>query len=114
MRVLFLTSRFPGDLRSGDRRRAYEQLRLLAPKHAITLLTFDDRGGDPGLRRQVFELCERVILVPRDRLGMLARAALALPRTLPLQVALYAAPALRTCTRWKNPGMTVIASREPG
>ncbi|MBA8882855.1 glycosyltransferase family 4 protein [Dokdonella fugitiva] len=95
MRVLFLTSRFPGDLRSGDRRRAYEQLRLLAPTHAITLLTFDDRGGDPGLRRQVFELCERVILVPRDRLGMLARAALALPRALPLQVALYAAPALR-------------------
>lgn len=95
MRVLFLTSRFPGDLRSGDRRRAYEQLRLLAPDHAITLLTFDDRGGDPALRRQVFDLCERVILVPRDRLGMLARAALALPRSTPLQTALYASPRLR-------------------
>ncbi|MGN6517847.1 MAG: glycosyltransferase family 4 protein [Dokdonella sp.] len=95
MRVLFLTTRFPGDLRSGDRRRAYEQLRLLAPSHAITLLTFDDRGGDPALRRELFGLCERVILVPRDRAGMLVRAALALPTSTPLQAALYASPRLR-------------------
>jgi sugar transferase (PEP-CTERM/EpsH1 system associated) len=99
MRVLFVTSRFPGDLHSGDRRRAWEQLRLLAPAHAITLLTFEDDGGDPSQRQRVSELCERVILVPRRRLGMLARAALALPGSTPLQVALYAAPGLQRALR---------------
>jgi sugar transferase (PEP-CTERM/EpsH1 system associated) len=99
MRVLFVTSRFPGDLHSGDRRRAWEQLRLLAPAHAITLLTFEDDGGDPSQRQRVSELCERVILVPRRRPGMLARAALALPGSTPLQVALYAAPGLQRALR---------------
>jgi len=95
MRVLFLTSRFPADPRSGDRRRACEQLRLLASRHAVTLLGFDDGGGDPALRRQLADACEQVVRVPRERTGMLARAALALPGALPLQVAAHASPRLR-------------------
>ena len=95
MRVLFLTSRFPGDLRSGDRRRAYEQLLYLAMDHAITLLTFDDNGSDPALRARVFAACERVILVPRDRVAMAWRVMRAAFGSMPMQTALYAAPALQ-------------------
>ena len=94
MRVLFLTSRFPGDLRSGDRRRAYEQLLCLARQHTITLLTFEDDAGAVALGARVFAACERVILVPRDRVAMAWRVLRAAFGSMPMQTALYAAPAL--------------------
>jgi polysaccharide biosynthesis protein PslH len=95
MRVLFLTSRFPGDLRTGDRRRAYEQLLRLSNDHAITLLTFADEGNDTAVRARIFAACERVILVPRDPIAMAWRLIRAAFGSIPMQVALYAAPALR-------------------
>lgn len=95
MRVLFLTSRLPGDLRTGDRRRAYEQLLCLSNDHAITLLTFDDEDSDPELRARIVAVCERVILVPRDRLAAAWRVIRAAFGSMPMQTALYAAPAMR-------------------
>src|ERR1700729_2103907 len=95
MRVLFITSRFPGDLRRGDQRRAYEQLRGLSARHAITLLTFEQSGADPHLRRELHHCCERVVTVRTSLVAMLARAVFALTGRVPLQAAMYDAPALR-------------------
>ena len=93
MRVLFITSRFPGELRRGDQRRAYEQLRGLSSRHAITLLTLDH--PQPSEPRQSLDFCEQVIRIPYHTAGMLMRIARSLPGSVPLQCALYDAPALR-------------------
>lgn len=93
MRVLFITSRFPGELRRGDQQRAYEQLRGLSSRHTITLLTLDQ--PQPSEQRKPLDFCEQVIRVPCGAAGMLARAARALAGRMPLQCALYNAPALR-------------------
>jgi sugar transferase (PEP-CTERM/EpsH1 system associated) len=95
MRVLFITSRFPGDPRRGDQRRAYEQLRALSSRHAITLLTLDHAQAETPRQRELMARCERVIRVPCPVAGMLVRAMRALRGSLPIQTALYAVPALR-------------------
>jgi sugar transferase (PEP-CTERM/EpsH1 system associated) len=95
MRVLFITSRFPGDLRRGDQRRAYEQLRALSSRHAITLLTLDHAQAEMPRQRDLIARCEQVIRVPCPVAGMLARAVRALRSSLPMQTALYDVPALR-------------------
>lgn len=96
MRVLFITSRFPVDLRKGDQLRAYNQLRDLSQRHAITLLTFDCIAPDPQFRKQLEACCERVIVVPQNAVGMALRALRALPGLTPLQAAMYGSRALRT------------------
>ncbi|MEO8459298.1 MAG: glycosyltransferase [Dokdonella sp.] len=94
MRVLFITSRFPGDLRRGDQLRAYHQLRCLSARHAITLLAFDHVGSDPALVRELEACCERVIMVDRKPAHMLVRLLGALGGSTPLQAAMYASPTL--------------------
>ena len=95
MRVLFITSRFPGDRRRGDQRRAYEQLRALSARHSITLLTLDRALPEAAAQRELAACCEEIIRVPCPSAGMLVRAARALGGSAPLQAALYEAPALR-------------------
>ena len=95
MRVLFITSRFPGELRRGDQRRTYEQLRGLSARHAITLIALES-GVASETTRALADCCERIVRVPCSRAGMLVRAAFALGHPhLPLQSALYDSPALR-------------------
>ena len=91
MRVLFVTNRFPGQLAHGDQLRAWQQIRHLSARHRITLLTFDRRPPPTRWRDAVAACCERVIVAPRSRLGMAARALAALPGRRPLQVAMHAA-----------------------
>jgi sugar transferase (PEP-CTERM/EpsH1 system associated) len=99
LRILFLTARFPWPLRRGDQVRAYHQLRLLAPRHRITLVSF----GDAPIAREglaaVSAFCERVFTVPLGRAAMglgLARGALS---PLPLQVSLHSHPRMRRLLR---------------
>ena len=89
MRVLFVTNRFPGQLAHGDQLRAWQQIRHLSARHAITLLTFDRNAPPPRWRDAVERCCERVIVAPRSRWDMAARALAALPGTRPLQVAMH-------------------------
>ena len=87
MRVLFATNRCPGALTRGDQLRAFQHIRHLSARHAITLLCFDpDAPGDAldALRA----CCERVIVAPRNRLGMGLRALATLPGGR-LQVAMH-------------------------
>lgn len=96
MRILFITSRFPGDLRRGDQLRAFHQLRQLSSRHSITLLAFDHVVGDAAVKAQLDACCERVIMQRTQPVAMLARLALGLFGRLPLQVAMYDRAALRT------------------
>ncbi|MDC8014846.1 glycosyltransferase family 4 protein [Tahibacter soli] len=89
MRVLFVTNRYPGQLAHGDQLRAWQQIRHLSTRHEITLLTFDRNAPPPRWRDAVERCCERVIVAPRSRLAMAARALAALPGRRPLQVAMH-------------------------
>lgn len=89
MRVLFLTNRLPGALTRGDQVRAFEQIRHLSARHAITLLCFDRAPPDAAALRRLETLCERVVLAPRAALGMALRGGAALFGRRPLQVAMH-------------------------
>lgn len=95
MRVLFITSRLPSNLRRGDELRAYQHIRHLSRRHAITLLAGDRVAPDPRHLNALRALCEDVVVAPRPLPGMLWRALLALPGREPLQAAMYASPGLR-------------------
>lgn len=88
MRVLFITDRFPGALPQGDAQRALALIRELAPRHAITLLSFAAQVT-PDALAQLQTCCERVVLAPRPRLRQWLRVVAALPGDRPLQVALH-------------------------
>lgn len=95
MRILFVTNRFPGQLVHGDQVRAYHQIRCLAGRHAITLLSFGEVPEDSRWRVEMAACCERVIAVRRHPFGVALRAVAALGSRLPLQVAMYdAVPAV--------------------
>jgi sugar transferase (PEP-CTERM/EpsH1 system associated) len=89
MRVLFITNRFPGLLTRGDQLRAFQQIRLLAPRHAITVLSFGAPEGDRRGEAELAECCERVIVARRDSPGLIWRALRALFSDMPLQVAAF-------------------------
>jgi sugar transferase (PEP-CTERM/EpsH1 system associated) len=99
MRVLFVTSRFPGDLRRGDEVRAFQHIRYLSRGHAITLLACARAAPERERLSALERYCENVIVVPRGLPGMLFRAATALAGDEPLQAAMYASPALRRTLR---------------
>jgi polysaccharide biosynthesis protein PslH len=95
LRILFLTARFPWPLLRGDQLRAYHQLRLLAPRHRLTLVCFREAAVPPAGLAAVSAFCERVVAVPLGRPAMatgLARGALS---PLPFQVSLYSQPRMR-------------------
>ena len=99
MRILFLTPRFPWPLLRGDQLRAYHQLRLLAPRHRVTLVCFQDAPVAPEGRARVSAFCERVESVPLGPAAMglgLARGAVS---TMPFQVSLYRHRRMRQALR---------------
>jgi sugar transferase (PEP-CTERM/EpsH1 system associated) len=99
VRILFLTGRFPYPPHRGDQLRAFHQVRVLARAHRVTLVTFAGRPPAAGERDEVARLCDRVVVVPLGpaRMGLgLARHALS---GLPLQAALYDAPAMTRALR---------------
>jgi sugar transferase (PEP-CTERM/EpsH1 system associated) len=99
VRILFLTPRFPWPLLRGDQLRAYHQLRLLAPRHRLTLVCFRDAPVPPEGFAAVSAFCERVVTVPLGRAAMglgLSRRAFS---SLPLQVSLYRHRRMRRALR---------------
>ena len=95
MRILFLTARFPWPLLRGDQLRAYHQLRLLAPRHRLTLVCFHDAPVPPEGAAAISTFCERVVTVPLGTASMglgLLRGTLS---PLPFQVSLYRHPRMR-------------------
>lgn len=98
--VLFVTPRFPLPLFSGDRARAYHQLRLLSRRHRVTLVTFaDPRVAAGRAQTRLEELGVQVVTVPLGRAAAALRIARGLWSELPLQAALYDAPRARAAIR---------------
>ena len=94
--ILFVTVRFPLPLRTGDRARAYHQIRLLATRHRLTLVTFlDEAPSAREARAEIERLGVRVVSVPFRRRAAAWRLLRGLPSSMPLQVALFDAPELR-------------------
>ncbi len=66
MRILYITSRFPYPSLTGDRVRAYHQLRLLSQSHQITLLSpISNRVEYAGLEH-IRSFCKSVEIFPRS------------------------------------------------
>jgi sugar transferase (PEP-CTERM/EpsH1 system associated) len=95
LRILFLTGRFPWPLLRGDQLRAYHQLRLLAPRHRLTLVCFRDAPVPPAGLAAVSAFCERVVTVPLGRAAMATGLARGAFSPLPFQVSLYRHPRMR-------------------
>jgi len=89
MRVLFATPRFPGTGPRGDQQRAWQQLRHLARRHAITLLTPEAPDPAHPARRELSALCERIAILPQARGAAFAHAGRAWLSGRPLQAGFY-------------------------
>ncbi len=99
MRILFLTARFPWPLLRGDQVRAYHQLRLLAPRHSLTLVCFRDAPVPPEGVAAISAFCERLVTVPLGRVAMAASLARGALSSLPFQVSLYRHPRMGKALR---------------
>lgn len=67
LKILFIASRFPYPPLQGDRVRAYHQLKRLARRHRVTLVTPLSDERDTEHLGAIEPLCERVITVPIRR-----------------------------------------------
>lgn len=97
MRILFVTNRFPGQAMRGDQLRAFEQIRHLSQRHAITLLSFEAAHPRHSAGTDLAAWCERVVTLPRRRLLLGPRLAGAMFDPRPIQAAIYDTAAQRRC-----------------
>ncbi|MFC1975741.1 glycosyltransferase family 4 protein [Chloroflexota bacterium] len=84
-----MSARFPYPPLRGDQVRAYHQLRLLGPKHRITLLSLTDSQVPPEALQTVEAYCERVVTLPLRRRQMATGLLRKIFSTHPLQTAIY-------------------------
>ena len=78
VRVLVLTTRFPAPPWRGDQVRAYHHLRLLAPRHDVTLAALCWQPPSAAARAEVAAFGVRVEVVPLGRVAAVPRLARAL------------------------------------
>lgn len=90
-----MAARFPLPARQGFQVRAHHQIRLLAPRHRITLVAFAPREPSPAARSELERHCEEIVTVPLGRAEMLAGLARGVLSDRPLQTSLYETPAMR-------------------
>ena len=95
MRILFVAARFPSPPRQGFQVRAAHQIRLLAPRHRITLVAFAPHEPSGPARDELARYCEDVVTVPVGRTEMVAALARGVLSDRPFQTALYETPAMR-------------------
>ncbi|MHB1167466.1 MAG: glycosyltransferase family 4 protein [Carboxydocellales bacterium] len=86
MKILFITSRIPAPTVKGDQLRAFYQLRELARKHEVFLVSFEANQPDPGILVELRQFCEEIVLVRRSLGEIICCSALSLINGLPLQV----------------------------
>lgn len=93
LNVLYLCHRIPYPPDKGDKIRAFHQIRFLARRNRVHLLTLAD-GAVPDLG-PLQELCERVEVFPVHRPAAYLRAALGALRPRPLTLSFFDSAELR-------------------
>ena len=93
MRILYLCHRVPYPPDKGDKIRAFHEIRALARRHRVHLLTLAD-SEVPDLTA-LEEICERVEVFPLQRSSGYLRAALGIARPQPLTLSFFESAELR-------------------
>lgn len=89
LRILFLCARFPYPPFKGDQARAYHQIRLLADRHRITLLSFAEPAVTPQFVKKIRPLVDGMTLITLGRRNMAANLARRLSIRMPAQTAMF-------------------------
>lgn len=92
LRILYLCHRVPCPPDKGDKIRAYHEIRALAERHRVHLLTLAD-GPVPDLS-SLESVCEKVEVFPISRPAAFVRAALGALRPQPLTLSFFDSAAL--------------------
>jgi sugar transferase (PEP-CTERM/EpsH1 system associated) len=97
--ILFVTPRFPLPLLSGDRARAFHQLRLLARRHRVTLVTYADPAQADEARIALEARGVRIVTEPFSAVRAAGRVVRGTWSKRPLQVAFFDSRRLRGAIR---------------
>ncbi len=99
MKILFIASRFPYPPLQGDRARAFHQLRLLAQRHQITLITPAPDNHAAENLPAIQPLCQHIELITVPAWQRLMRLSYAPFNNLPLQTQYFFHPQLQQKTQ---------------
>ena len=99
LNVLYLCHRVPYPPDKGDKIRAFHQIRGLAARHRVHLLTFADSPEDLRAARGLEQYCTRVEVFRLGRAAGYLRAGLAALGSRPLTFAFFDSPALAARVR---------------
>jgi len=89
LRILFICSRSPYPPIKGDRLRAYYQIRELSKIHRLTLISFSEDTEYIENQKILKEFCEKVIIVPHNKLTAEKNIMDNIATFLPAQCAYY-------------------------
>ena len=89
MKILFVSARFPYPPLRGDQARAYHQLRLLGPKHRITLLSFINKDVPSEAQQAIKAYCDQIVTIPLRRMQMAFGLLTRIFSAYPFQTAIY-------------------------
>ncbi len=88
LRILYLCHRLPYPPDKGEKIRAFHEIRALAERHQVTLLTLSDADPLPDLA-PLEAMCERVEVFPISRGGSYLRAAMGALHPRPLSLSFF-------------------------
>ena len=113
MRILFLSAWFPHPPSNGSRLRVNALLRVLAPRHEVTLLSFADEPDIDPAAPQLAALCRSVQVLPRpsfDPTDWRSRLAFLSPR--PRSLAATYSAAMADAVRRAAPSADVVVASQ--
>ena len=99
MRILFIANRLPDPLTRGYEVRAWHQIRLLARRHAITLVAYTSGTPRPAALARVHALCAEVHTIPLGLAGMASGVLRGLGSGRPLQTSINDTLVMRRLVR---------------
>lgn len=99
MKLLFLCHRIPYPPDKGDKIRSYHELRFLAARHDVDLITTLDDPADERHVATVSRSVRSATIVPLHRAGAAVRAGLAVLTGAALSEAWFTPPSLRAAVR---------------
>lgn len=107
MNIVIVAPRFPFPLDKGDRLTIYHMLRFFSERHKVSLVCFLEDGQDPAWVEKVEPFCEKVVVVPHQKLRAYANCITGAVDRTPLQLHYYSDPAMKEAVR------KVIESEKP-